>query len=127
MKGRWIMIPRCPRQRRRGAAIVEMAAVMPVFVLLILGMMDASRLFMVGHELTVASREGCRVAATNGKTSADVTARVNNLLTGYGINPSNTTITLSPTPIETTTLGTPITVTVSVPFNKVSYLGTPFL
>jgi Flp pilus assembly protein TadG len=113
---------------RRGAAMVEMAAVAPVFVLLVMGTMDAARLFMVGHELTVAAREGCRVAAMNGKSSTDVTNRVNQVLTGFGLKTGDVTSTLSPA-ITTTTpgLGTPITLTLSVPFSKVSYLATPFL
>ena len=121
------MIRQPPHRRHRGTAIVEMALILPVFLLLILGLMDASRLFMVASELTVASREGCRIAATNGKTSTDVANYLNTALTNNGIKPSDTTITLSPTSIETTTLGTPITLTLSIPFNKVSYLGTPFL
>lgn len=107
--------------------MVEMAIVLPFFLLLVLGMIDTARLIQVEQILTVACREGCRVAATNGKTFSDVTARVNSDLTAAGLNPSD--VTMPPPPITATAppLGTPITLTLSIPFNKVSYMPTPFL
>ncbi len=121
------MIRPRPRQNRRGAVLVEMAMIVPVFVLLVLGMIYAARLIMVGHELTVASREGCRVAASNGKTSSDVTTRVNQVLTDYGLDPGKVSPSLTPITATTPSQGTPITLTLSVPFDQVSYLPTPFL
>ena len=105
-----------------------MAVVFPFFLMLVLVMIDAARLLTVGEALSFASREGCRVAASNGKTSGDATTRVNSVLTGAGINPSKTTMTLSPSVTATTpSLGAPITLTLSVPFKTVSYLPSPFL
>jgi Flp pilus assembly protein TadG len=105
-----------------------MAVVLPFFLALVLMMIDTARLITVGQVLTVASREGCRVAAVNGNTSDNATARVNSILTGAGVKPSDTTMTFSPAVTATTpSLGTPITLTLSVPFKSVSYLPTPFL
>jgi len=105
-----------------------MALVLPFFLLLVLGMIDTARMITVTHVFTIASREGCRVAAMNGNTSDEATTRVNSILSGAGINPSVTAMTLSPSVTTTTpALGTPITLTLSVPFNKVSYLPTSLL
>ena len=54
--------------RRRGASAVEMAVIAPVFLTLVLGIIESSRLGMVSQLLTTAVREGCRVAVINGMT-----------------------------------------------------------
>jgi Flp pilus assembly protein TadG len=112
---------------RRGGALVELAAVMPVFITIILGMLDCSRLGMVSQLLATAAREGCRVAVINGSTQTDVQNRVNAFLSDSGISVG----TVTPTPANWNSAslqaGTPIKVTLSVPFNKVSWLGTPYL
>jgi hypothetical protein len=59
--------------------------------------------------------------------SSDVTTCVNATLTASGITPSLATITLSPSAIETTHLGDPITLKVSVDFSKVSWIPPFFI
>ena len=114
--GRW-------RRCRRGAAAVEMAFIMPVFLTMILGQIEMSRLGMVAQLLSTAAREGCRVAVINGRTAADVQARVQQVLVGSGI----TVDAFAPTPSNWASAagGTPITVTLSVPYSRVSWLPTP--
>jgi len=53
---------RHPRSVRRGAAAVEFALISPLFLLLVLGSIDVSRLLMAKTVLANASREACRVA-----------------------------------------------------------------
>src|SRR4051812_43884196 len=107
-------------RRRSGSAVVEMAAVAPVFVALILGQIESSRLGMVAQLLTTAAREGCRVAVVNGKTQTDVQTRINAVLAGSGISVG----TVNPTPSgwASSTGGTAITVSLSVPYSQVSWL-----
>ena len=111
---------------RRGAATVELAAVLSLFVLpLVLGMIEASRLCMVSQLLTNAAREGCRVAVRNGTTSSDVTARVDQTVNDAGISSSLITTQLTPASIESIhwdDADNKITLTVSVRFNQVSWL-----
>jgi hypothetical protein len=89
-------------------------------------MLEAARMCMVAQLLANAAREGCRVAASNGKTTADVTTRVNATLTAAGITPSLVTTTLNPTDVTTATSSQTITLTLSVSFDKVNWLPTPF-
>lgn len=49
--------------RRRGAAVVEMAVVSPLLLTLIFGVIEFGNSFMVRQILTNAAREGVRVAA----------------------------------------------------------------
>jgi hypothetical protein len=112
------------RDRRRGAAAVELAVVLPLFLLVVLGMIESSRLGMVAQSLTSAAREGCRVAVIDGKTAADVQDRVCEVLHAAGI--TTETSVLSPSDPASAELGEPVTLTLSVPFRDVSWLPAPF-
>ena len=115
-----------PRRNRRGAAAVELAMVAPVLIALVMGQIETSRLGMVSQLLTTAAREGCRVAVVDGSTQADVQNRVTAVLTGSGIAVGTVTPTCpSPYVWNTAPMGTPITVSLSVPYSQVSWLGTP--
>ena len=115
------------RCRRSGTSAVEFALVAPLFVALIMGQLESSRLGMVAQLLTTAAREGCRVAVIPGNTQSTVQTRVNAVLSGMGISVGTVTPTC-PSPYTWTTApqGTPITVSLSVPYSQVSWLGTPF-
>jgi Flp pilus assembly protein TadG len=97
--------------------------VVPVLILLVFGMLEFGRVMMVQQVLTNAAREGCRKATLPGSSSSDVTAVVNNYLTSSGISGANAP-SVSPDP-SSANAGDAITVTVSVPFNNVSWLPVP--
>ena len=107
---------------RRAAAAVEFAVVVPILILLIFGMIEFSRLMMVEQVLTNAAREGARKASLPGTSTSDVTTAVNTYMTNSGL--SGQTTTVSPDP-STANPGDAITVTVSIPFNNVSWLPVP--
>jgi Flp pilus assembly protein TadG len=106
-------------------AAVEFAIVAPVFILMILGMIEIGRAVMVQQIITNASREGARVAVLPGSTASEVTTRVESILTSSGINGATVAIlneagqSMNP---EDAGFGDVIDVTVSVPFNQVSWL-----
>jgi len=102
---------------------VEFAVVAPLFFLLILGMVEFGRMMMVQQVLTNASREGARIAVLDNTTTADVTNAVDSYLSSGTI--SGATITIIPDPPSTAGYGQPVTVTVSVPFDQVSWLPSP--
>jgi Flp pilus assembly protein TadG len=113
------------RRDRRGAAAVEFAIVAPVFFLMILGMIEMGRAVMVQQIITNASREGARLAVLPGTTAAQVTERVDEILTASTISGATVEIldpSGTPTNPETAEYGDVIRVTVSVPFSEVSWL-----
>jgi Flp pilus assembly protein TadG len=59
-----------------GAALIEFALCLPLLALLIAGIFDFGLLFMRYEVLTNAAREGARMAALPGYSTADVEARV---------------------------------------------------
>jgi Flp pilus assembly protein TadG len=100
-----------------------MALVAPVFVTLLLGMIEAAHLGMVAQLVTTAAREGCRVAVLDGMTQTDVQNRVDAVLSGSGISVGTVTPTCaSPYTWTTAPSGTAITVSLSVPYSQVSLL-----
>lgn len=52
-----------PKQKERGAVAVEMAIVLPLLLLILIGTMEFGRVFNVQNSLTQAAREGARHAA----------------------------------------------------------------
>jgi Flp pilus assembly protein TadG len=111
------------RRNRRAAAAVEFAVVAPVFLLLVLGMIEYGRMVMVQQVITNASREGARAAVLDGATTSSVTSTVNSYLASGSI--SGATVTVTPNPPTNAQYGDPVTVTVSIPFDQVSWLPSP--
>jgi Flp pilus assembly protein TadG len=116
-------ICRLCRKNRLGAAVVELAVVLPLFLLLVLGMIEFGRMLMVQQILTNASREGARRAVLDKATTSEITTAVNQYLANSGIN--GATVTVSPNPPSSAAYGEPVSVTVSVPFREVSWLPSP--
>ncbi len=119
--------PVCGKSRpgalRRGAAAVEFAVVLPVFITLVFGMIEYGRMVMVQQVITNAAREGCRRAIMDGTTGQEVLDLVNNYLESAGI--TGATVTVTPSEPSEAGAGEPITVSVSVPYDQVSWLPAP--
>jgi Flp pilus assembly protein TadG len=91
MKRRFLQSGRSPR--RRGAALVEAALVLPIVCMFIFGVLEYSRYVMTLQILTNACREGARYAmihpqpvtvngTTYGNATSDVQASINNSMGG---------------------------------------------
>lgn len=52
-----------PKQKERGAVAVEMAVLLPLLLLILIGTMEFGRVFNVQNSLTQAAREGARHGA----------------------------------------------------------------
>ena len=63
------------QNRSGGSTIIEFALVVPVFLALMIGIMEFGWLVKVNHTIANATREGAR-AASLGKTAADTRTRV---------------------------------------------------
>ena len=57
------MMKKQPRSARSGQTLVEFALVLPVFVMLMFGLLDVGRYVYMNSVLSQAAREGARVAA----------------------------------------------------------------
>lgn len=76
--------------RERGASIVEFAIVLPLFLLLIGGMVDFGRMYYTQVMLTNAAREGARAAMYGGSPTARATTAA------AGINAPTVTLLTPP-------------------------------
>jgi Flp pilus assembly protein TadG len=80
---------------RRGAATVETALVLPVFFMVMLGIVEIGRAFMVSQLLTNAAREGARTAIMTNSTNTEVENVVKDILQRtVGVAPSNVAVTI---------------------------------
>jgi Flp pilus assembly protein TadG len=120
------------RRRSRGQALVEFALVVPVMIVLVLGGVDAGRLFFSWIEISNAAREGAAYAGGNPTDTTGISSHVTREANSQG-QPGEGTISVATTCADTskTTIacssaaggnGTGNTVTVSVtrPFNFVT-------
>jgi Flp pilus assembly protein TadG len=128
-----------PQQpRRRGAALVELALVFPIFVGITLGIVEFGRAMMVGQLVTNAAREGARRAIIDGATNADVESSIKQFLSqSIGAQSSEVSVTITITPSAGNTnpgnnvalshTKDLIEVKVEVPFTDVSYVKGKYL
>lgn len=98
---------------RKGAAMVELAFCLPIFMILTLGSIEASNAITLKQILTETAYETARMATTQGETEADARQRASEILAVRHI--TNATIDISPSVTATTPSGTPVTVTVRAP------------
>ncbi len=79
------------RAPRRGTAAVEAAVVLPVYFLLLLGIVEFGHAQMVVNLLQSSCRAGARMGSTTGPTTAQVQSRMKEVL-GSGVNANKVTI-----------------------------------
>jgi hypothetical protein len=109
----------------------ESAIVLSVFLLIILSMVEMARLGMAYNLLALAAREGCRAAAIPNSTEDPQTAgesAAQAILNAGGITSYNTphwTWGSGQSGLSGTNLGDAVTLTLSVPFQNISWLSRP--
>ena len=114
------------RQPRAGAVVVEMALVLPLFLLIIVGIIEFGRAFMVQQMVTNASREGARHASLPNTTENEVGTLVRDYLATGRIRRDAVQVTVTPTNLQNAATGTQVSVTVSVPYSDVAWIPTPW-
>jgi Flp pilus assembly protein TadG len=82
---------RSQARRRRGTAAVETAVVLPAYLLLLFGIAEFGHAQLVLNLLNSACRNGARLGSTEGTTTANVRARVNQT-TGAAVAASKVTV-----------------------------------
>jgi Flp pilus assembly protein TadG len=85
---------RC-RSSRTGSAMVEMAICFPVFMLILMGIIEFGRAMSVSQMLNSASRIGCRAAILDGSSNSSVTSIIKQHVTStIGCEPSVITVAI---------------------------------
>jgi Flp pilus assembly protein TadG len=69
-------IDTCERRREQGAALVELALILPLLLVVIAGIVDFGFAFQRYEVITNAAREGARLGSMSGYTDAFVQERV---------------------------------------------------
>ena len=124
--------------KRRGAAMVEMAFVLPIFFMVVLGIIEFGRAMMVSQMVTNSAREATRLGIIDGSTNATVTQWIKDFLVqSINVSASDVTVTITvaaaagnPSPANEIGNSKPrdlVTIKVAVPFDKVSYIPGTYL
>lgn len=123
-----------PSTERRGAAVVEMAVVLPVFLTVILGIIELGRAIMVGQLVTNAARESARLAVVDGTNNTQVADAAKSFLNqAAGVSTGDVTVGIT---VSSASAGNQVsnaqprdlvTVTVSLPYSKVSFLPPKYM
>lgn len=123
---------------RRGAAMVEMALVLPIFMMVVFGIIEFGRAMWVGNMVTNTAREANRTAILDGSTNSEVIAAAKDFLgNALSVNSADVNVAITITPAT----GNPnpgnevananardlVNIEVSVPFAKVSLLPASYL
>ena len=87
-----IEMSRETRNPRRGVAAVEFALLLPVFVLLVLGTIEATSMIFLQQSLEIAAYEGARIGLVPGSTAGNVEGAVLQILDARNVQGSTTTV-----------------------------------
>ena len=124
-QGRVMTRPSGPRRRQgHGAAAVEFALILPIFCLILLGIMDFSLALYDKAVITNAAREGARagiVLRSPKLTTAEIEQVVLNYTNGSLVDPGgNQTPVVTVTQSSPASFPNPLTVTVSLTFRGIA-------
>src|SRR5437867_769803 len=104
------------RAGERGTAIVEMALILPVFLLLVMGTLDFGRAIYARNMLANAARDGARFASVDPTNTACVKAVGARLGSTASLAPGDVAVSF-PNGVD---LDQPVTVTVSTTYRPLS-------
>ncbi|AEF94051.1 TadE family protein [Desulfotomaculum nigrificans CO-1-SRB] len=101
-------------RNQRGQTLVELALILPILIILLMGTIEFGRIFFTYLTVTHASREAARstVIAT-GKDDAYIRNKV--LEAASWLTPADLKVDVTPSSPDNRTSGVPLTVTVSYP------------
>jgi Flp pilus assembly protein TadG len=92
--------------------------------MLLIGIIEFGRAMMVAQLMTNASREGARRAIIEGATQSEVETLVSNYLTNTSV--SGATVSVSPSDLSSAGFGDNVTVSVTVAYQDVSWVPSPW-
>jgi Flp pilus assembly protein TadG len=112
--------------RRRAAAMVEFAIVLPLLLTVLFGIIEFGQLFKVRLSAQQAAREACRVAVLQStqkpytNSSGPVMQKIQQIMTAAGVSTFNSGMV---TITEDTTADPTVTVSITVPYDDVKLTG----
>ncbi len=80
-------------KNKRGQSLVEMALILPIILLLLMGILDFGRVMNSQIQISSASRSGARLASI-GRSDSDIVDAVH--ATANTLDPANMIITITP-------------------------------
>jgi Flp pilus assembly protein TadG len=107
-----------PRHRSRGAAIAEVAIVLPVLIILTFGAIKYGWLFYRLQQVTNVTRQAARYAIRPSVNDGMVTAKIQDLMRDAGLEGKYVVTELN----SGAAVGNPVTVSINVPADKVDIL-----
>ncbi|MEF3696811.1 TadE/TadG family type IV pilus assembly protein [Desulfolutivibrio sp.] len=110
----------------RGAAVVEMALLLPVLLMIVFGIADYGRFFFIRSAVTAAVADAARTAVLPAVTTEEITLAVGEALAGPITHDSGENALISVVP-EVRLPGDTVTVTATLPFQALilpGFLGT---
>lgn len=114
--------------RRRGAAVVEMAVTLPIFLVVLLGILEFGRAMMVQQLLVNGARIGVRKAILDESTNSEVEQLVDDTCQATVQATVTVTISVNGVPgadLSSANPGDLCQVNLSIPFSSVSLLPAP--
>lgn len=103
------------QMNRKGVAATETAVILPIFVVIVLGCIEACTMIFLKQSLEIAAYEACRSTLVQKSTTYGVTAQAQKILSSRRIQKA--TVTIDPPNFQSQPYGTFIKVTVSAPCN----------
>ncbi len=117
--------------RRNGAVLIEAALVLPLFFMVLLGIVEFGRAMMVSQLMTTAARDAGRVAILGGSTNEEVTSTVTDFLQStVGVKPQDVSVRITVRPggtLANASPGATCTIIIDVAFDKVSFIPGDYL
>lgn len=115
------------RESEAGAVAVEFAILLPVLVMLLLGIMEFSRVYNAQASLSAAAREGVRVMAISGRSADAITAVKSTAVSVKpGLVDSNIVFKNSRTGTTACSSGDTMTVTITYSLSTLTRIAGPF-
>ena len=116
-----------PKQKERGAVAVEMAIILPLLLLILIGIIEFGRVLNVQVSLTQAAREGARYAAIHyndpGLDVTGATLAAAPSLAGLPVTVTNNASSCSPG--NNVTVTTKVSLTSLTGFLDAGFFGSP--
>jgi hypothetical protein len=101
------------KKSERGQSLVEFALILPLFMIVLFGIMEFGRLWEMSNLITSASREGARVAAISGSSQSQAINAAQHVLSAANID--DATVTVSGPNSESE-----VSVTVTLPYTPLT-------